>query len=83
VVSKLNEAGLQEVATTTNGIYTRLETTEEAVNLLKKQLSGIEKTAFTDVSQMNFINYYIWLAALMLLLLLVDIFISERKKVRV
>ena len=81
IISKLNEEVLKELATATNGIYIRLESSDEAIALLKKQLSQIESKAFSDVSQMNFKTYYIWLAGGMLLLLLIESFIPERKKV--
>jgi Ca-activated chloride channel homolog len=81
IISKLNEAVLKELATATNGIYIRLESSDEAVAALKKQLSQIESKAFGDVSQMNFKTYYMWLAGGMLLLLLIESFIPERKKV--
>ena len=81
IISKLNEEVLKELATATNGIYIRLESSDEAVALLKKQLSQIESKAFGDVSQMNFKTYYMWLVGGMLLLLLIEGFIPERKKV--
>ncbi len=81
IISKLNEGVLKELATVTNGIYIRLESSDEAVSLLKKQLSQIESKAFGDVSQMNFKTYYMWLVAGMLLLLLIEGFIPERKKI--
>jgi Ca-activated chloride channel family protein len=83
VISKLNEELLKELATATNGIYIRLESSDGAVALLKKQLSQIESKAFDDVSQMHFKTYYMWLAGGMLLLLLIESFIPERKKVLV
>ena len=81
IISKLNEEVLKEMATATNGIYIRLQSSDEAVGILKKQLSQIESKAFGDVSQMNFKTYYMWLAGGMLLLLLIESFIPERKKI--
>ena len=80
VISKLNEQPLKEISGQTNGIYIRLQSSDEAVGLLKQQLSQIETKAFLDVSQMNFTTYYIWFAAAMFFLLLAENFISERKK---
>jgi Ca-activated chloride channel family protein len=81
IISKLNEEGLQEIATQTNGIYIRLQSSDEAVTALKAQLSQIEKKAFGDVSQINFRTYYAWFAAAMLLFLIIELFIPERRKV--
>jgi Ca-activated chloride channel family protein len=81
VVSKLNEETLKQVAENTNGIYVRLQGSDETVAQLMKQLSQIERKAFGDVSLMNYKTFYMWFAGGMLLLLLIEFFISERKKV--
>jgi Ca-activated chloride channel family protein len=81
VISKLNEETLKQVAENTNGIYVRLQGTNDAVNTLMKQLSQIEGKAFGDVSLMNYKTWYLWFAGAMLLLLLAEIFIPGRKKV--
>ena len=82
VISKLNEQGLKDIAEATNGIYVHLLDTDEAVAAVKAQLSQIERKAFNDVSMMSFQNYFIWFAAAMFLLLLVENFIPERKKAK-
>jgi len=80
VISKLNEEELKEIATETNGVYIQLKSSDEAIAVLKSQLSQIERKAFGDVSQMNFKTYYLWFAAAMFFLLLIENFIPERKK---
>jgi Ca-activated chloride channel family protein len=82
VISKLNEDLLKQIASGTNGIYVRLQESDEAVKELQQQLSQIESKAFGDVSLMNFKAYYWWFAAAMLILLLVEYFIPETKKVK-
>lgn len=77
VITKLNEEMLKEIANQTNGIYTRLQSSDEAVSVLKGQLSKIDKVAFGDVSQMNFKTYYMWLVAAMFILLLAENFFPE------
>ncbi len=81
VISRLNEESLQLIAQKTNGIYTRLESSELAVNSIMEQLSGIEGKAFGDTSLMNYQNYYGWFAGLMLLFMTLEFFIPETKKV--
>jgi Ca-activated chloride channel family protein len=83
VISKLNEEVLKEIAQETNGVYTRLEGSDAAVAALSQKLSTIDPSAYTDISQVNFITYYAWIAALMFVILLVENFIPERKKVAV
>lgn len=80
VVSKLNEDVLKQIATETNGIYLRLQSSDEAVAVLTKQLSQIDKKSFTDISQINFKTFFMWFAAAMFILLLVENFFPERKK---
>lgn len=81
VVSRLNEDALKQIADNTNGAYIRLQDSDEAVSVMKKQLSQIESKAYGDVSLMNFKTYYWWFAGAMLIFLLVENFIPERKKV--
>ncbi len=81
VVTKLNEEELKLIAENTNGVYVRLQSSDEAVDLVKKSLSQIESKAFGDVSLMNFKTYYWWFAGAMLIFLLAENFIPERKKV--
>ncbi len=80
VITKLNEEILKEVAAKTNGVYVKLESSDETVAVLKSQLSQIERKAFGDMSMMNFSVYYYWFAGLMFVLLLVENFISEKKR---
>jgi hypothetical protein len=58
-----------------------LQGSDDAVSVLKNQLSQIDRKAFNDESMMNFRTYYIWFAAAMFFLLLSELFVSERKKV--
>lgn len=80
VISKLNEEILTGIARSTNGIYTKLESSEQALSAISKQLSQIEKTSFKDLSRANFKTYYLWFAAGMFALLLGENFIPERNR---
>lgn len=82
VISKLNEETLKEIAIATNGIYTRLESSEAAVELLAKQFSQIDRKAYADFSLVNFNTYYRGFAAAMFILLIAEIFVSEVKRKR-
>ena len=82
VISKLNEDILKQVASSTNGIYIRLQDTDEAVRQLNEQLSQIESRAFTDISLINFKAYYWWFAGAMLLLLLAEFFLPDKKRIK-
>lgn len=81
IISKLNEDVLQQIATGTNGVYIRLRNSDDAVSILMKQLSQVDKKTFTDVSRLNFKTFFIWFAATMFILLLLENFIPERKRI--
>jgi len=80
VISKLNEEILQSIASKTNGIYVHLQNTDEAVSALQGQLSQIDRKAFGDVSMMNFKNFFGWLSAGMLILLIIESFTRESRR---
>ncbi len=81
ILSRLNEPLLQQLAATTNGVYVHLADTKGSAEVLLKQLSQIEKKAMGDTSKMNYTTYYFWLAWPMLLLLMAEIFLPDKKKI--
>ena len=82
VVSRLNEQILQQLAATTNGVYVHLQSADAAVKAIMGQYAQIEKKALGDTSLLNYKTFYAWLAVPMLLLLVVELFIADRKKHR-
>ncbi len=80
VISKLNETDLKAMARATNGVYLKLQSSDEAVAALKVQLAQIDRKAFGDETLVNFRNYFLWFAAVMFILLLIEQLIPERKK---
>jgi Ca-activated chloride channel homolog len=79
VISKLNEEGLKLIAKKTNGVYVNLQSTEQVVNTLLQQLSQVEKKTPPDTSLLNYKTFYMWFAAAMFLLLIVEVFVPERR----
>lgn len=82
VVSKLNEQILQQIAQTTNGIYVHLQSSDAAVKQIMNQYSQMEKKALGDTSLYTYETYYMWLALPMLLLLIAETFLPDRKKIK-
>jgi Ca-activated chloride channel family protein len=80
VVSKLNEDELKQIAEKTNGVYVHFESSDQTVADLMKQLSQVEGKTFTDVSLLNYKSYYMWFASAMLLLLILEFVLPERKR---
>ena len=83
VITKLNEPLLQQMAAATHGRYIHLDTADEAVDEMLAQFNQIDKKALGDMSLYNFISFYQWLAIPMLLFLLVELFLPDRKKLAV
>lgn len=78
IVSKLDEQLLQQIAKATNGTYVHLQN-NDAVNTIYKQLSNVNKQAYTDMSEMKYFNYVFPFALLVFLILLIESFIPEIK----
>ncbi len=83
VVTKLNEDELRKIAESGNGIYQRFSNTDDVVNSLDKQLQSMGQRPITENSLMNFKNYFPWLLAFALLVLMIEFFISEKKSIRI
>ncbi|HSZ85492.1 MAG TPA: VWA domain-containing protein [Puia sp.] len=80
VISKLNEAELQQLSTATNGIYLRLDNMDDALITLSQQIDSIEKKSLSDSEFINYNSYFQYLLAAALLLLLIEFILPERKK---
>jgi len=81
IISKLNEEELQTIATNGEGIYTQLNNAENAAKTMALQLNSTEKKSFGDVVFADYNNYFQYFLLLSFLLITIEIFISERKKV--
>lgn len=81
VVSRLNEELLQQLAQSTNGVYIHLTSIPDALATLQDQYRNVEKKAMVDTSSLNYESFYLWFMLPMLLLLLAELFLPDRKKV--
>jgi Ca-activated chloride channel family protein len=81
VITKLNEEELKNIATNGNGVYQLFTNTDEVVDNLDKQLKGMGQRAITENSLVNYKNFFPWLLAVTLILLLVEFFITEIKAI--
>lgn len=81
VISKLNEDELREIAQNGKGLYQLFSSADEVADNLYQKLSGIGQTTLIDTSFIVY-KYFFWyflLAAF--IFLVIEFFISERKKV--
>ena len=80
VISRLNEPMLQDLAKAASGTYQHLDNTDQAVNHILEQINGMEQKSITDQSFINYRSFFQWFIGLALGLLLLEFFISERKR---
>ena len=80
VITKLNEEELRNIAAKGNGIYQLFTNTDEVVAVLVARLSTMDQRTVTEDSLVNYKTYFQWLAGLALVLLVIDLFLSERRK---
>lgn len=81
VVSKLNEIFLQELSQQGHGTYRLLVNTDETVNSILDQVNSMEQKFITDQSMINYRSFFQWFLVVALIILVADLFISERKNV--
>ena len=79
VVSKLNEAELQQLAGATKGVYVKLNDVDAAVNAITKQLGTIETTSLDDNAFRDYKSYFQWFLIIAFVLLMIEFFLPERK----
>ena len=81
IITKLNEAELQELAKATNGIYLRLEDVNNAVSAISSKLKTIEQQSLSDAAFIDYKTYFYWFIAAALIFLIAELFIPERKMI--
>jgi len=80
ILSKINEKELQDIASQTNGSYQLLNEADAAAKNIIDQLEGMDKKPITDTTLTNYTSYY-WIFILAaMILLVIDLFISEKKR---
>jgi tetratricopeptide (TPR) repeat protein len=82
VVTKLNEQTLKEIASAGNGNYFLFNNTNQAISAIQFQLNNMDKRMVTEESKTSYKHYYQWFLALAFILLIIEFFISEIKKVK-
>ena len=78
VITKLNEAELKTIAEKGNGIYQLYSNTDDVVAQLDAQLGNMDQRTVTEDSLVNYESFYQYFLLLALLLLVIEMVISER-----
>jgi Ca-activated chloride channel family protein len=79
VITKLNEKTLQSIASEGNGEYIDGANTEAAVEFITSRLNAMDKTEFEAKKFSEYKDQFQWFLGLGIFLLLLDIFLLERK----
>jgi Ca-activated chloride channel family protein len=82
VLSKLNSELLSGIAAGTNGKYIHLNDVDVAARMILDQYASANKKAFINPSLFSYTSHYMWLVVPMLILLLLETFLPDRKKLR-
>ncbi|WP_046743311.1 vWA domain-containing protein [Kordia zhangzhouensis] len=79
VITRLNEKTLQKIAAEGDGAYIDGTVTETAVNFITDKLGAMNKTEFEAKKFSEYQDQFQWFLGLGIFLLLIDIFLLERK----
>ncbi|MCV6631280.1 MAG: VWA domain-containing protein [Flavobacteriaceae bacterium] len=81
VITKLNPEILEEIAKDGNGKYINGQNTEMAVETFKEELAKMDKKEFEAKQFAEFKDQFQWFIAAALFILLLDIFVLDRKTI--
>jgi len=79
VITKADVETLKTIAKLGGGVYVDGTSTSEAVQTILESLNKLEKTAFESKEYANFQHQFQWFLAFGILLLILDVFLLERK----
>ncbi|MCX6257122.1 MAG: VWA domain-containing protein [Bacteroidia bacterium] len=79
IITKLNETNLEQMASSGNGIYIRVNNTQSAVKSLFDEINKMEKTEIQATVYSEYEERFQYVVAVALLFLIVEFFIRERK----
>jgi len=79
VISKLDEKSLQEIASVTGGRYVRANNTSIGLNEIYNDIGRMKKSEINAVMYTNYNEQYLIPAAVLFILLVIDLLIADRK----
>jgi Ca-activated chloride channel homolog len=79
VVTKLNEVMLQEIAAEGNGIYVRASNADDGLNTVLDAIAQLDAKEFESKMFSDYEDRFQWFIAPALLLLLIELLLSEQK----
>jgi Ca-activated chloride channel homolog len=82
ITSKLDELTLEKIALQTNGKYYRASGSEDELAKIYDEISKMEKKELASVKFSQYEDRYQYLLGIALILLIAEVFVSERRKVK-
>ena len=79
VITKLNPESLIAIGKATKGGYVNGTNTKEVLDYIKNTLNNIQKTEFESTQMADFQSQFQWFLGIAFVLLLLDVFLLERK----
>jgi Ca-activated chloride channel family protein len=79
VITKLNEATLKDIANDANGEYIQGNITQDVLEKVTENLQKLDKTEFEAKQFADYQSQFQWFLGLAILLILLDVFLLERK----
>jgi Ca-activated chloride channel family protein len=79
IVTRLNEQTLRDIAVAGNGIFVRATNSDAGLNNVLNAIDKLEKKQFESKMYSDYEDRFQWFISVAFLLLLADVFISERK----
>ncbi len=79
VLTKLDEESLKQIASAGNGKYFRGNNYEDYLDKIYNELSELKKSEFGVKKVTDYEDYFFWAIAVGLILLIIELFISEKK----
>jgi Ca-activated chloride channel family protein len=79
VITRLNDAILEDIASEGNGEYIDGYNTEEAVDIIKEELNQMDKKEFESKQFAEYKDQFQWFLGAGLLFLFLDVFLLDRK----
>ncbi|MFC7774984.1 VWA domain-containing protein [Flavobacterium sp. GCM10027622] len=79
VITKLRPEALQAIADASKGYYADGTSTKQVVNFILKKINASQKSEFEAVAMADFQSQYQWFIGVVFFVLLLDVFLLERK----
>lgn len=79
IITRLNEQTLKQIANVGNGVYIQATNSDTGLNSILNEINKLEKRQFESKMYSDYEDRFQWFISVAFILLLIEIFISERK----